>query len=168
MSSGQRAYFRMSRYHERLVVVDTSANSRSWRLACTHHVYNSVLTLSSPRAVLHLKKHSPMWILIFTHVFTKNPGGTCKEFACQCWRCKRCRFDSGWERSPSWQSIPVFLPGESHGWRILVAYNPWGCKESETTEATSHARMFLQGIEGGPKALTIWQLLLKFSRSSFL
>ena len=98
MSSGQRAYFWMSRYYERLVV-DISANSRCWMLACTHHVYNSVLTLSSPRAVLHLKKHSPMWILIFTYVFTKNPDGTSKEF-CQCWRCKRCRFDAGWGRSP--------------------------------------------------------------------
>ena len=29
---------------------------------------------------------------------------------------------------------PVFLPGESHGWRSLVGYSPQGCKESETTE----------------------------------
>jgi len=27
-----------------------------------------------------------------------------------------------------------FLPGESHGWRSLVGYNPWGRKESDTTE----------------------------------
>ena len=25
-------------------------------------------------------------------------------------------------------------PGESHGWRSLVAYSPWGCKESDMTE----------------------------------
>ena len=29
---------------------------------------------------------------------------------------------------------PVFLPGESHGQRILVGYSPWGCKESDMTE----------------------------------
>ena len=42
-------------------------------------------------------------------------------------------------RSPgrrAWQSIPVFLPGESHGQRSLAGYSPWGCKESDMTEAT--------------------------------
>jgi len=29
---------------------------------------------------------------------------------------------------------PVFLPGESHGWRSLVGYSPQGCKGSDTTE----------------------------------
>ena len=29
---------------------------------------------------------------------------------------------------------PVFLPGKSHGWRSLVVYSPWGCKEPDTTE----------------------------------
>ena len=28
----------------------------------------------------------------------------------------------------------IFLPGESHGWRSMVGYSPWGCKESDTTE----------------------------------
>ena len=48
-----------------------------------------------------------------------------KESACQC---RRCRFDSWvgeipWRRK--WQPIPVFLPGESHGQRILEGYSPW-------------------------------------------
>ena len=29
---------------------------------------------------------------------------------------------------------PVFLPGESHGQRILVGYSPWGCKETDMTK----------------------------------
>ena len=33
-----------------------------------------------------------------------------------------------------WQPTPVLLPGKSHGWRSLVGYSPWGCKESDTTE----------------------------------
>ena len=37
-----------------------------------------------------------------------------------------------WRRK--WQSIPVFLPGKSHGQRRLVGYSPWGCKEADTTE----------------------------------
>ena len=37
-----------------------------------------------------------------------------------------------WRRK--WQPTPVLLPGKSHGWRSLVGYNPWGRKESDTTE----------------------------------
>ena len=33
-----------------------------------------------------------------------------------------------------WQSIPVLLPGKSHGQRSLVGYSPWDHKESDTTE----------------------------------
>jgi len=37
-----------------------------------------------------------------------------------------------WRRK--WQPTPVFLPGESYGWRSLEGYSPWGLKESDTTE----------------------------------
>ena len=37
-----------------------------------------------------------------------------------------------WRRK--WQPTPVLLPGKFHGWRSLVGYSPWGCKESNTTE----------------------------------
>ena len=37
-----------------------------------------------------------------------------------------------WRRK--WQPTPVFLLGESHGWRNLVGYSPRGHKESDTTE----------------------------------
>ena len=42
----------------------------------------------------------------------------------------------GWEDplEKEMQPTPVFLPGESHGQRILVGYSPWGRKESDTTE----------------------------------
>ena len=26
-------------------------------------------------------------------------------------------------------ATPVFLPGESHGWRSLAGSGPWGCKD---------------------------------------
>ena len=40
-----------------------------------------------------------------------------------------------WRRK--WQPIPVFLPGKSQGWGSLVGCRPWGCTESDTTEATA-------------------------------
>ena len=39
-----------------------------------------------------------------------------------------------WRRK--WQPTPVFLTGESQGWRSLVGYCLWGRTESDTTEAT--------------------------------
>ena len=39
-------------------------------------------------------------------------------------------------RRRAWQSTSVFLPGETHGQRSLAGYSPWGCKESDMTEAT--------------------------------
>ena len=37
-----------------------------------------------------------------------------------------------WRRQ--WQPTRVLLPGKSRGWRIVVAYSPWGHKESDTIE----------------------------------
>ena len=37
-----------------------------------------------------------------------------------------------WKRE--WQPTPLFLPGEFHGYRSLVGWSPWGCKESDTSE----------------------------------
>ena len=42
-----------------------------------------------------------------------------------------------WRRA--WQPTPLFLPGKFHAQRNLVAYSPWGHKESDMTEATYHA-----------------------------
>ena len=39
-----------------------------------------------------------------------------------------------WRRA--WQPSPVFLAEESHEQRSLAGYSPWGCKESDTTEAS--------------------------------
>ena len=45
-----------------------------------------------------------------------------------------------------WQPTPVFLPGESCGWRTLVGCRLWGCTELDTTEATYHACIALETI----------------------
>ena len=60
-----------------------------------------------------------------------------KESTCQCRRCKRWGFDPWVRKSPwwrIWQPTPLFLPGKSHQQRSLAGYNPWGGKESDTTE----------------------------------
>ena len=62
------------------------------------------------------------------------PGGAIgKEPPCKCWKHKRCRFDPKIGKIPwrrTWQLIPVFLPGKSHGQRSLADCSPIGCKES--------------------------------------
>ena len=39
-----------------------------------------------------------------------------------------------WRRK--WQPTPVFLPGESQGWRSMVGCRLWGRTESDMTEVT--------------------------------
>ena len=46
-----------------------------------------------------------------------------------------------WRRK--WQPTPVFLPGESQGWGILVGYRLWGRTESDTTEVTQQQKNML-------------------------
>ena len=48
-------------------------------------------------------------------------------------------------------NLLVFLPGESHGQRSLVGYNPWGRKESDRTKQLSTAQH---------TAKVIWSLLV--------
>ena len=51
-------------------------------------------------------------------------GASGKEPACQR---RRRGFDPWVRKIPwrrAWKATPVFLPGESHGWRTLVGYSP--------------------------------------------
>ena len=66
-----------------------------------------------------------------------SDGTSGKESPSQCRRQKRCRFSPWVRKIPwrrEWQPTPVFLPGESHGWRSLAGYSPWGYKESDIIE----------------------------------
>ena len=52
-------------------------------------------------------------------------------------QCGRPGFDPWIRKIPwrrKWQPTPVFLPGESHGWRSLEGCSPQGHKESDMTE----------------------------------
>ena len=63
------------------------------------------------------------------------PGGSDgKASAC---KCGKPGFDPWARQIPwrrKWQLTPVLLPGKFHGWRSLVGYSPWDCKELDTTE----------------------------------
>ena len=43
-----------------------------------------------------------------------------------------------------WQPTPVLLPGKFHGWRDLVGYSPWGCKESDATKRLHYRESFME------------------------
>ena len=49
-----------------------------------------------------------------------------------------------WRRK--WQSIPVLLPGKSHGQRSLVGYSLWGRKELDMTERLSAVATGLEKV----------------------
>ena len=63
----------------------------------------------------------------------------------------------GSKESDKWQPTPVFLPGESHGWRSLVDYSPWGSKESDMTERLHfHFHFpFQRGTKSGTEGLSL-------------
>ena len=63
------------------------------------------------------------------------PGGS--DGKASCLQCGRPGFDPWvgkilWRRK--WQPTPVLLPGKSHGWKSMVGYSPWRCKEQDTIE----------------------------------
>ena len=66
--------------------------------------------------------------------FPTGCGSDGKELCLQCGRpgCDPWGGKTPWKRE--WLPTPIFLPGEFHGQRSLVGYNPCGHKESDTTE----------------------------------
>ena len=54
-----------------------------------------------------------------------------------------------WRRK--WQPTPVFLPGESQGWRSLVGCCLWGRTGSDTTEATQQQQQTRSRVYRGKK-----------------
>ena len=73
-------------------------------------------------------------------------GASGNEPACQSWRVEICWFDVWVMKIPfkkAQQHTPVFFPGESTGQRSLAGYSPQSLKESDMTETTQYAFMFL-------------------------
>ena len=65
-----------------------------------------------------------------------------KEFACSVGDAgdvvPSLSWEDPWRRA--WQPTPVFLPGESHGQKRLVAYGLYGYKQSNMTDVTEHTQ----------------------------
>ena len=112
---------------------------------------------------------------VYKHLCRKwgFPGGSVgKEFTCNAGNVGRHKFNPQvrmipWRRA--WQPTPVFLPGESHGQRILAGYSPLGCKESDMTEATEHAHTCRKwfSIRYDPVGGNMGQLCIKISMRGF-
>ena len=101
----------------------------------------------SRHQVAHLKYIQLLFVSYTSVLGFLSASG--KEPTCQYRRQKRTGFDP-WVRKIPWRrkwqlALPfmVFLSGESHGQRSLEGYGPWGHKESDTTDATSHVRTYL-------------------------
>ena len=78
--------------------------------------------------------------------------------ACQGRRHKKCWLRKiPWRRK--WQPTPDLLPGECHGERSLEGYGPQCCKESDTTEVTYHAHIFISNSRVWSKSLVTTNLL---------
>jgi len=72
------------------------------------------LSLPAARSAIWASRFLSLWV---------------RESACQRKRHKRHGFDPWVGKIPwrrKWQPTPVFLPGESHGQRILADCSPWG------------------------------------------
>ena len=109
---------------------------------CLLHSQWEVSSLLHLRSVLLPHFYSSL-SSVFYHLLFELWLLRCREPACQCPRHKRCRFNPWVGKIPwrrAWQPTPVFLPGKSHGQRILASYSPQGCNESDTTEETQHAQ----------------------------
>ena len=84
------------------------------------------------------KTHRATSVDIFLKGYIDFPGGSVvKETAYNAGATGHPGFDP-WVRKIPWrrarQSIPVFLPGESHGERNLLGYSPQECRQLDTTE----------------------------------
>ena len=80
---------------------------------------------------------------------------------------RRGRFDPWVRKIPwrrAWRPTPVFLPGEFHGQRSLVGYNPWGSQRVRCNWACMHHVNNREGRkkgEGGRKGGERKKLLRK-------
>ena len=58
----------------------------------------------------------------------------------------------GPERSPGEGNGNPLLPRKFHGWRNLMGYSPWGCKESDTTGRLHSCSLLLPGGSDGKQS----------------
>ena len=96
----------------------------SWESLWGSHYYHSTYTDKETRGSEALNEVPKV---------TQRQGGSLKVVLTGFWRRK-------------WQPTPVQLPGKSCGQRSVVAYTPWGRKESDTTERL-HFHFHFTGLD---------------------
>ena len=78
-----------------------------------------------------------MCVCVYIYIYMDFLGAQWKESTCPC----RKRWFNPWvgkmPQGRKWKPTPVSLPREFHGQRSLADCNPWGHKESDTTEHLS-------------------------------
>ena len=100
-------------------------------------------------------------------IYGFSDGSDGKESALQC-RIRRFNFlIEKTCRRREWQPTPGFLPGKSHGQRILVGYSPWSCKESDMTERLTFSLFFSTLFNLKLRPMCLFSLLL-FQKKSLL
>ena len=78
-------------------------------------------------------------LLAVGHVVLDFPSGSdCKESACSAGDLGPIPGSGRFPWRREWPATPLFLPGEFHGHRSLVGYNPRGRKELDATEQLTY------------------------------
>ena len=96
-----------------------------------HHSVHKLVNTPEPQ-----KKWGPetLGVYVYAHMYEcirGFPGGLAvKNLPVEETGVRSLGWEDPWRRE--WQPTPVYLPGKSHGQR-LVGYSPWGHKESDTT-----------------------------------
>ena len=126
----EMANFTFSTLNYSVCSCELSGCSMIGKLKIPEMMVGRILNLAS------LETFFPLTVLV-----TGLPGGASgKESACQCRRCKRCRFDPWVRKIPwrkQWQPTLVFLPGKFHGQTSLLGGSPLGHKELDMAEVTA-------------------------------
>ena len=121
----------------------------SWVLYHWHHLGSSIFS-HNPYNIPLTESNQVQLLLVYSEgvwdkkewvdLFKGFPGGAKgEEPACQCRRPKRHRFNSWVRRSPGGghgNPLQYSFLENPHRQRSLANYSSWGCKESDTTEAT--------------------------------
>ena len=107
------------------------------------------LRIQSNLFIIYLKKKSEKHHHINQLLqISITPGGA--EVKSVCLQCGRPGSDPWVGKIPwrrKWQPTPVFLPGESHGWRSLVGYSPRVTKSRAQLSNFTFTFTFIQCIK---------------------
>ena len=152
--------------------IDTYLISSLWRSVFSPlsraefgRVKNSVLYLELLGRTCCLSSFESF--LVFFYINLRLPWWLSdKEFACQCRRHRRYRFDPWagkihWRRK--WQPTPVFLPGKFDGQWSLVGYSACSCKELDTTDGSMHASAIKMRRKNCHNASILYVFIIKFN-----